>query len=363
MKASVRLLVENGHQYQLKRPLRHVALVAFLVSVAAAVPACSSSDAAEETDGGDTFTAYNSNFQDFHSWSSFTFEGAAIPDSPHATAGARIEYINQVPPQGATKFPVGTIIVKEMSAGAVPTRVTFAMVKVGGGFNPEGAVDGPGTSSRTTRMGASRSCGARTRSRPRAIRTRTRRSRAISATRMRRGTTTCSRGRSTSRDSSPERRSTAASSMTPGQAGRPRSMRRGTERPNEEDWLSRGDRVRDADVGVVARESSLPFTYNYETLGEGEGEIEQYVDMTPVRAHNEVGKEVTYAAMQYQTEFEYGIADRLELGLYVALQPKPDYVWNAATLTEGTGNVLDYMSRARQCVPNKFGVCDRGKAV
>jgi hypothetical protein len=80
----------------------------------------------------------------------------------------------------------------------------------------------------------------------------------------------------------------------------------------------------------------LPFTYNYETLGEGEGEIEQYVDMTPVRAHDEVGKEVTYAAMQYQTEFEYGITDRLELGLYVALQPKPDYV-DAATLTEGTG--------------------------
>ena len=110
MEASVRLLVESRYQYQLNRPLQHIAGVALLACVAAAVPACSSSDAAEEADGGDTFTAYNSNFQDFHSWSSFTFEGAAIPDSPHATAGARIEYVNQVPPQGATKFPVGKIL-------------------------------------------------------------------------------------------------------------------------------------------------------------------------------------------------------------------------------------------------------------
>ena len=81
----------------------------------------------------------------------------------------------------------------------------------------------------------------------------------------------------------------------------------------------------------------LPFTYNYETLGEGEGEIEQYVDMTPVSAHNEVGKLVTYAAMQYQTEFEYGITDHLELGLYLAFQPYPTGLTETATLTEGTG--------------------------
>jgi hypothetical protein len=27
----------------------------------------------------------------------------------------------------------------------------------------------------------------------------------------------------------------------------------------------------------------LPFTYNYETLGEGELEVEQYVDLDPIR--------------------------------------------------------------------------------
>jgi hypothetical protein len=47
---------------------------------------------------------------------------------------------------------------------------------------------------------------------------------------------------------------------------------------------------------------------------------------------------VWYTATQFQTEFEHGITDHLELGLYVAFQPDPgsNYV-NTATLTEGTG--------------------------
>ncbi len=111
--------------------------VALVPLFAACLLGCSSAGAAANADGGAEFIAYQSDFQAFHSWTSFTFEGAAIPDSPHATAGVRTEYINQLPPKGATRFPVGTIIVKEF----VATGQTFAMVKRGGGYNSEGAVD------------------------------------------------------------------------------------------------------------------------------------------------------------------------------------------------------------------------------
>jgi hypothetical protein len=83
----------------------------------------------------------------------------------------------------------------------------------------------------------------------------------------------------------------------------------------------------------------LPFTYTYDTLGEGETEIESYVDLTPVKAISQsTGNAIGYVATQFQTEFEHGITDNLELGLYLAYMPSPGegYV-NAATLTEGTG--------------------------
>src|SRR5262249_39013084 len=51
------------------------------------------------------------------------------------------------------------------------------------------------------------------------------------------------------------------------------------------------------------------------------------------------GETVTYLATQFQTEIEYGIADRLELGLYFTYVPSPgsQYVNAATTMTEGTG--------------------------
>jgi hypothetical protein len=86
----------------------------------------------------------------------------------------------------------------------------------------------------------------------------------------------------------------------------------------------------------------LPFTYTYETLPSGEGEVEQYVDYTPVKAtgfaSNGNPTPVTYAATQFQTEFEYGITDHLELGLYVTYEPTPSgALTNTPVLTEGTG--------------------------
>ena len=81
----------------------------------------------------------------------------------------------------------------------------------------------------------------------------------------------------------------------------------------------------------------LPFTYIYETLSEGDAEIEQYVDMTPVRAYSASGNRTWFAASQYQTEFEYGITDRLELGLYVTFVPSDSAYSLTPTLPEGNG--------------------------
>jgi len=83
-----------------------------------------------------------------------------------------------------------------------------------------------------------------------------------------------------------------------------------------------------------------PFTYPYETLGEGQVEIEQYADLVPLKARQGVsGAEQGYAATQFQTELEYGITDHLELGLYLTLSPPPTQalVDFAPVLTEGNG--------------------------
>jgi hypothetical protein len=81
----------------------------------------------------------------------------------------------------------------------------------------------------------------------------------------------------------------------------------------------------------------LPFTYTTETLGQGALEVEQYVDVTPAMALDDSGQPAGYMGTQFQTEFEYGITDKLELGLYVVYVPTPsDYV-GVAEMTEKTG--------------------------
>ncbi len=82
----------------------------------------------------------------------------------------------------------------------------------------------------------------------------------------------------------------------------------------------------------------LPFTYVYQTLPKGEGEVEQYVDLVPLKALGAATHNPTwYLATQFQTEFEYGITDHLELGLYAAFRPTPLNLADAADLSEGTG--------------------------
>jgi hypothetical protein len=88
---------------------------------------------------------------------------------------------------------------------------------------------------------------------------------------------------------------------------------------------------------ATATPRPLPFTYTTETLGQGDLEVEQYVDMTPAMALDDRGQAVGYIGTQFQTEFEYGITDKLELGLYVVYVPTPSGYVGVAEMTEKTG--------------------------
>jgi hypothetical protein len=78
-------------------------------------------------------------------------------------------------------------------------------------------------------------------------------------------------------------------------------------------------------TGVAsANPRPLPFTYQHEQLAAGATEIEQFVDLTPVRATDALsGDPAWYGLTQFQTEIEHGITDRLELGLYLTIAPGP----------------------------------------
>lgn len=104
-----------------------------------------------------TFTAFATDFQGFHSWSSAP--ATPSPSLPPAPSGDGVDagtttaadggvhvlpltvYWNHPPPTGSTTFPVGTIIVKETQEADPTARKVFAMVKRGGDFNPTGAVN------------------------------------------------------------------------------------------------------------------------------------------------------------------------------------------------------------------------------
>ena len=79
--------------------------------------------------------------------------------------------------------------------------------------------------------------------------------------------------------------------------------------------------------GAQANPRPLPFTYPYATLPEDSLEVEQYVDVTPLRASetNADGSERRVWDRRYvlQTELEYGITDHLELGAYLVFAQDP----------------------------------------
>jgi len=88
-----------------------------------------------------------------------------------------------------------------------------------------------------------------------------------------------------------------------------------------------------------ANPRALPFTYTTDTLPKGGVEIEQFVDLIPQKTLDaSSGQSEYYFGSQFQTEIEIGIADRLELGLYMTYVPSfADQFKGTALMPEGNG--------------------------
>lgn len=95
---------------------------------------CGGEEPSTEIDAGvpQVFIALSRDFEGYGSWKRFDLVATDSKD-PHM-AGARTVFINKLPPPGATEFPIGTIILKRIEG-----LETYAMVKRGGDFNPNGA--------------------------------------------------------------------------------------------------------------------------------------------------------------------------------------------------------------------------------
>jgi hypothetical protein len=112
--------------------------VALAVVLAAGAASCGD-DGDEASDPPPaTFLAFASTFSSFRGWTSFHSDGPAPGTQPVDVLGPRTQYINRLPPAGATSYPVGTVIVEARESGKRPI---FAMVKRGGGYNAGGAID------------------------------------------------------------------------------------------------------------------------------------------------------------------------------------------------------------------------------
>jgi hypothetical protein len=91
--------------------------------------ACAGCGAPEPT----SFIALERDFADYASWESTTFETTAFEGTevPHDASVRRV-FLSARPPAGATRWPPGTLLVKELP------DVTLAMARRGGGFNAAG---------------------------------------------------------------------------------------------------------------------------------------------------------------------------------------------------------------------------------
>jgi hypothetical protein len=71
----------------------------------------------------------------------------------------------------------------------------------------------------------------------------------------------------------------------------------------------------------------LPFTYPNETLSKGEVELEMYTDVNPLRVQADpadaAAGNLWTPEYKLQTEIEYGLSDRFELGLYQVFEAEP----------------------------------------
>lgn len=78
-----------------------------------------------------TFIALARDFEGFRDWTCFPLERPMVPVGLEGSAASVC--INQLPPEGERRFPVGTILVKAIESGETPQDwVIHAMVKRGG---------------------------------------------------------------------------------------------------------------------------------------------------------------------------------------------------------------------------------------
>lgn len=87
-----------------------------------------------------TFIALDRDFVGFETWQSFDLGETIVEGLPY---GRRVLYVSAMPPAGASEFPIGTKLVKVFEDPELPRDQwdIYAMVKRGGGFNGNGAVN------------------------------------------------------------------------------------------------------------------------------------------------------------------------------------------------------------------------------
>lgn len=107
-------------------------------SLVVAVAACSSAKPSS-SDSPSVFVAFATDFENFRTWESFD-PGIGAPGNDHVSGPRRV-FVSKRPPAGAHEFPVGSMVVKESGDGDIPSRHVFAMVKRGGDFNADGAIN------------------------------------------------------------------------------------------------------------------------------------------------------------------------------------------------------------------------------
>lgn len=86
----------------------------------------------------------------------------------------------------------------------------------------------------------------------------------------------------------------------------------------------------------------LPFSYPFESLPADGFEVEQIVDMTPVKTQDLTGADRTIPRTTLTTEFEYGLTSRLELGFYLQLADQPTVGTDASLRFDGLKQRLRY---------------------
>lgn len=101
---------------------------------------CGEAGAPQDDAPPPVFIALQRDFADFRAWPRTDLGSIALAGHP---PGPRAAYVNHALPAGATAYPVGTIIVKAITAHPddPASWALFAMVKRGGGFNADGARD------------------------------------------------------------------------------------------------------------------------------------------------------------------------------------------------------------------------------